>query len=162
MICLVIIFVLWGGGFFSLLELLIQRRKRVTASELSMSVLIFTIFIFTAMFWDLRSSTRRPLLRLLEKRRLQNVWNRIISLQDILILYLNIKIKPPTLLCCHILFASYLFFGFFCYLTLSSLNWHTTVGAEVAFFCLFFLFLFAHTETWWHKNWPIRNSFTTR
>uniref|UniRef100_A0A0E9VZR2 Uncharacterized protein n=1 Tax=Anguilla anguilla TaxID=7936 RepID=A0A0E9VZR2_ANGAN len=34
-----------------------------------MSVLIFTIFIFTAMFWDPRSSTRRPLLKTLGEKK---------------------------------------------------------------------------------------------
>lgn len=79
---------------------------------------------------------------------------------------------PPTWR--HILHSLWLllflfFFGFCCYLTLSSLNWHTNVGADIAafflFFCCWFFFVFfsvhflvAHTETRWHKNWPIRNS----
>lgn len=58
---------------------------------------------------------------------------------------------PPTSCtpygCCCLFFV---FFGFCCYLTLSSLNWHTNVGADIAAFffilllLIFFLYFFKY------------------
>lgn len=89
------------------------------------------------------------------------------TLEAVLSPFTEIKQHPADLYGCVCIF--YFFLVSFCYLTLSSLNGHTNVGAEFFFsffllFCFVFLgnfflhFLVAHTETGWHKNWPIRNS----
>lgn len=68
----------------------------------------------------------------------------------------------------HLLFSSLFFFGFFFYLTLMLIGrTHKCWCWNIFFvffssFCIYFIFftffVVVHTETWWHKNWPIRNS----